>query len=167
LERVYTHSLALPDFFRDNETSREFSLLLTLNSKLVKNFNVSVSALSGDGLNASSLALFNLILIDGRVIVKRGNFALQELKPDFVYQGWQKFVVIYRGLELLIHDCTTVTRIPFPDDFDKDSLPSWENLRVIITPNFPTREDVRVSITLSEDVIMTRRTQQLVGAVIF
>lgn len=147
LERVYTHSLALPDFFRDNETSREFSLLLTLNSKLVKNFNISVSALSGGGINASSLSLFNLILKDARVIVKQGNFALQELKPDFVYEGWQKFVVIYRGLELLIHDCTTVTRISFPVDYDKDNLPSWENLRVVVTPNFPTREDVRVSIS--------------------
>lgn len=144
MERVYSHSLALPEYFRNNETSREFSLLFTLNSNLVNNFNISLSALS----NNTSLALFNLILQNGRVIVQRGDIVLQETKPDFVYDGWQKFVVIYRGLELLLHDCTTVVRIPFPDDsVESDSLQSWENLRVDITPNFPTKEDIRVNIS--------------------
>lgn len=142
LQDVFSHSLALPKYFIDNETSREFSLLFTLNSQLVKNLNLSVSAES----NNDSVVLFSLLLQNGRVTVRHDDMVLQDVKPEFLFQEWQKFVVIYRGLELLLHDCNTVVRIPFPER--NKELPSWKYLKVVTSPNLPTKEDIRVSITL-------------------
>lgn len=143
LERSQTFSLKLPDYFTQNDTSREFSLLFTINSKLVNAFNVSVKSESAN----SSETLFSLLLSKGQITFQKGENILGIHKPDYIYEEWQKFVIIYRGLELLLHDCRTVQRIPFPER--SSDLPPWDRIAVTVTPNLPTREDVRVSISIS------------------
>jgi hypothetical protein len=139
LERSQTFSLKLPDYFTENDTSREFSLLFTINSELVNGFNLSVKSESDN----SSETLFSLLLSKGQIKFQKGENILGIHKPDYVFEEWQKFVIIYRGRELLLHDCRTVQRMPFPER--SSDLPSWDRIAVTVKPNLPTREDVRVS----------------------